>query len=120
MEADQRRADSILEGAPVGVFITEREDPSTFHFLCCGTAAPSPHPDAEPVQHYTSCPIWAAGLEIKEAERAFAPPARPEPQYAEGGATVTEEELDEEELTVIERWAEKKTSEQRKRARAAA
>ena len=73
MEEDQERRDSILEGAPVGVQIKAEDDPSTFWGFCCGTATPSLHPDRDPVAHYTSCPIWAAGQEIAAYERAFAP-----------------------------------------------
>lgn len=99
MERDARRADPILEGAPVGVFISAREDPSTLRFLCCGRDAPSLSPDAEPVRHYTSCPVWAAGQELDAAERAFAPASRPEPREGEeadvrvlSGAEMTPEE----------------------------
>lgn len=93
MEEDQSRRDSVLEGAPVGVFISAREDPSTFAFFCCGDAVPSTSPDADPVAHYTSCPIWAAGQEITAAERAFAPPVRPEVgDGADAGEPITEEE----------------------------
>lgn len=71
MERDRARADHILEGAPVGVFVKLREDPSTLLNFCCGTAAPAPTPD-QVVAHHTSCPVFAADREIGEAERAFA------------------------------------------------
>lgn len=73
MERDAQRADRILEGAPVGVMIRMRDDPSTLVNFCCGTGVPSPHPDTEPTQHYTSCPIYAADREVQQVEdRAFA------------------------------------------------
>lgn len=71
MERDQARADRILEGAPVGVYVKAREDPSTLFNFCCGTAPPSPHPD-QVVAHHTSCPIFAADREIADAERMYA------------------------------------------------
>lgn len=72
MERDAARADRILEGAPVGVFLSVKDDPSTILHFCCGTQAPSPDPDGEPVAHFSSCPVYLADHEIEQAERAFA------------------------------------------------
>lgn len=86
MEKDQARKDRILEGAPVGVFIRLRDDPSTLRNLCCGTAAPSPDPDT-PVAHYSSCPIYLADAEVSAAERMYAP--QPAPGFAPDPQLIT-------------------------------
>lgn len=90
MRDDQRRADSILEGAPVGVFISVKDDPSTLANLCCGQGEPVLSPDDLPNRefgqgHYSACPIYAAAQEIKAAERVFAAPDRsgPDPRNLE-------------------------------------
>lgn len=96
MEADSKRADPILEGAPIGVFISAKDDPTTLAAFCFGTAQPQPDPDVV-VAHYTSCPVWAAGREIEGAQRAFAmervkpaavPGVGPEPD------TLTQDEIE--------------------------
>lgn len=83
LERDQQRADPILEGAPVSVFIQARTDPSMIENFCAGQGDPLTDPDQMANRrygqgHYTGCPIWAAGVEINNAERAFAPRERPE------------------------------------------
>jgi hypothetical protein len=70
MERDSRRADRILEGSPVGVFVSAENDPKTLANFCFGTAAPTPDPDTV-VSHHTSCPVWIAGKEIDAQERTF-------------------------------------------------
>lgn len=82
MEADQARADSILEGAPVGVFISAGDDPSTWATLCTGQGDPVVDPDhlrerEFGMGHYSGCPIFLASLQIAALERAFAPKDRP-------------------------------------------
>lgn len=71
MEDDAKRADPILEGAPIGVFVRLCENPRTLARFCFGTAQPTPDPDVI-TDHYTSCPVYAAGKEIHGMERAFA------------------------------------------------
>lgn len=103
MEADAERADPILEGAPIGVFISERDDPSTFYRLCCGGEPPVTDLDAAieraraeevPIPaSYTACPIWAAGQEITAFERAFKPEPRPEPVAPGPGVTLDEPQV---------------------------
>lgn len=100
MERDQARADPILEGAPVGVFISERDDPSTYHNLCAGAGAPVLSPDELPWRafgqgHYSACPIFAAALEIRETERLFAPSVPGGAAAAWGGELpITDAELE--------------------------
>lgn len=110
MERDQARADRILEGAPVGVFITVRDDPSTIANLCAGRGDPVLSPDDLPrrpfgMGHYSGCPIFAAELEVREAEaRVFAAPDRseaPPPERRPGGAPLPGF-MDEGELEVSE------------------
>lgn len=77
MEADAARADSILEGSPVGVFIELGSDPSTIINLCCGQGEPLLSPDDLPSRpygmgHYTGCPIFAADRELSALERTYA------------------------------------------------
>lgn len=89
MENDAKRADPILEGAPIGVFISAGDDPSTLANLCCGKGEPVLSPDDLPARpfgygHYSACPVYAAGKEISEAERAFAPAAPEEPTWGDG------------------------------------
>lgn len=90
MERDAARADRILEGAPVGVFLTVKDDPSTIQHFCCGTQAPSPNPDGEPVAHFSSCPVYLADGEIESAQRAFALKA---PEETPGLEMVEEPEM---------------------------
>jgi hypothetical protein len=94
MEEDAKRADPILEGAPVGVFIRVREDPSTIANLCAGTGEPILDPDNPPPRefgkgHHTGCPIFCAGREIEQAqkamERAFKAPDRDAHDGSVGG-----------------------------------
>ncbi|HEX7088754.1 MAG TPA: hypothetical protein VF192_01390 [Longimicrobiales bacterium] len=79
MELDQARADPILEGAPVGVFISAREDPHTYFGFCAGDGQPTSDPDVV-TNHYTACPIYAAAKDWDVVERLFAPER---PQSAE-------------------------------------
>ena len=76
MEADQARADPILEGAPVGVVIRAVDNSSTLANLCCGQGEPVADPDDLRAReygqgHYTACPIWCASKEITAMERLF-------------------------------------------------
>lgn len=103
MEADQARADPILEGAPIGVVLRAHTDPSVLGNLCCGHGEPVVDPDdlrhrAFGQGHYTGCPVHIAGEEIKATERAFAPVARAEidpeaPGLDVGGMNVTQADL---------------------------
>lgn len=93
MAFDQARADPILEGAPVGVFVSVGDDPSTFFNLCAGQGGPVIDPDELPMRrfgegHYSACPIHLAQLEITRAERVFAAPERPEPAEPGPGASL--------------------------------
>jgi hypothetical protein len=99
MEADAARADPILEGAPTGVMISERDDPSTFLNFCTGTGEPLADPDDLTDRsygdgHYTGCPIWAAGRELDALGRAFSPPERGE--LPEGAEVAPQRIVDEE------------------------
>jgi hypothetical protein len=78
MERDQARADSILEGSPIGVELRWRTDPSTLAAFCYGEGPPSSSED--PSQHYTACPIWCAGKDIDLVERAFSAPEARNPE----------------------------------------
>jgi len=83
MEADQARADSILEGL-VPVFIRLADDPSTYFNLCAGQGEPVTTPEDLLTRefgdgHYTGCPVFAAQRELSNAERAFAPEERAAP-----------------------------------------
>lgn len=74
MERDAMRADPILEGAPIGVFVSEGEDPSTLMNMCCGQGAPIVDLAALPERdfgqgHYSACPIYEAGQSISEWEK---------------------------------------------------
>lgn len=94
MEFDAQRADPLLEGAPVGVFISKRDDPSTFVNFCAGQGEPLTDPDKMAERrmgegHYTACPIWAAAQELTELdrflkERTFKPEFEPEVASASG------------------------------------
>lgn len=65
---DSRRADSILEGAPIGVHIAALQDPSTLIRWCFGDGLPAVAPDRTPwVAHYTTCPVWLAEKELGQA-----------------------------------------------------
>lgn len=98
MERDQKRADPILEGAPVGIFIRIAEDPSTYFNLCAGQGDPLVSPDDLPNRswgqgHYSGCPIYAASVELKELDRLFAPEPTPETETGEvSGAVVDDDE----------------------------
>ena len=81
MEMDQARADPILEGAPVGVFVTAKDDPHTFFGWCAGTASmtggtdPRQTPDYDrdaPYDHFSACPIFQAAEDWNLVERLFA------------------------------------------------
>lgn len=76
MQRDAERADPIMEGAPVGIVITARDDPSVFFGFCCGTGMPTNDPD-KLVQHYSACPIYAADSEWERGKRLFAASATP-------------------------------------------
>lgn len=109
MERDQQRADPILEGAPVGVFISEGDDPSTYMNLCTGQGAPVLDPDELPLRefgmgHYTACPIHVAGMEVTAAERLFAPsdPGESVAAFSGPGADVGELEISDAELRLEE------------------
>jgi hypothetical protein len=103
MESDAQRADPLLEGAPVGVFISKRDDPSTFLNFCAGQGEPLIDPDAMADRrmgegHYTGCPIWAAAQEMNELDsylkqRLFAPEKRPEVDAEVAGGYVGPEEV---------------------------
>jgi hypothetical protein len=95
MERDQERADPIMEGAPVGVIISARDDASTFFAWCTGDGEPTTDPD-RPTMHHSACPIFAAEKEWNEVERLFGPVERP--ALAESG--VQPEELTDDEV----RW----------------
>lgn len=65
---DSRRADSILEGIAPGVYLAAWSDPSTLISWCFGTGLPQPYAEAgPPFDHYTTCPIWAAEKDLKQA-----------------------------------------------------
>lgn len=81
MELDQKRADRILEGAPVGEFISAKDDPHTYFGWCAGDGQPVADPD-QIANHYTSCPIFQAAKEWDFVERLFGAPERPEPSDA--------------------------------------
>lgn len=88
MKRDQERADPILEGAPVGVLITLRADPSTLANFCCGQGDVLVNPDdmvhrAFGMGHYTGCPMHCAEREWHEAERLFEADPEPELDLAE-------------------------------------
>jgi hypothetical protein len=85
MRRDSERADRILEGSPVGVRLTIRDDPTTIVNFCLGTGEPLAAPDlilerAYGDGHYTGCPVWLAGQEIDLVERAFAFERPPMPE----------------------------------------
>lgn len=67
-EADEARGDRILEGSPTGVIVSARDDPATFFGWCTGEGAPQLSPDGPLTQHYSCCPIYGAGVEIKQAK----------------------------------------------------
>jgi hypothetical protein len=73
MEADHKRADRILEGAPIGVVLSMREDPSMVFGFCLGDDDCPSHPDEQRggriPRHYLACPIYAADKEIEEASK---------------------------------------------------
>lgn len=100
MEADRAKADSVLEGAPVGVMIRVKDDPSTYFNLCAGQGQPVTTP--EDLQdrgwgqgHYTGCPVYAATVELAAAERAFAPKERaPTSAGGVGPERVTADDLE--------------------------
>jgi hypothetical protein len=101
MRADQERADSILEGAPIGVVLTMRDDPSMVFGFCLGDEAPVSHPDEQRggriPRHYTACPIYAADKEIEQvSKRLFGEMATGDdrlPRNAEGEPILDEEPL---------------------------
>lgn len=63
---DSRRADTILEGAPIGVWIAAVENPSTLIKWCFGDGLPQVDPDGHAeVAHYTTCPVWLAEYETR-------------------------------------------------------
>lgn len=70
MERDQARADRILEGAPVGVFVKASEDPHTYFNFCAGDGLPTTDPDVW-TKHYSSCPVYAASVEWNGMQRVF-------------------------------------------------
>src|SRR5438477_9807787 len=70
MARDAERVDKLMEGAPVGVVVSARDDPSVFFGFCCGTGSPTTDPDRL-VQHYSACPIFAADREWSEGMRLF-------------------------------------------------
>lgn len=88
IQQDARRADPILEGAPVGEVIRWRESPSFLANLCCGQGPPVAGPDSELRDrefgqgHHSACPIYSAGREIEfataEHKRAFEAPVQPD------------------------------------------
>jgi hypothetical protein len=72
MERDQARADRIMEGAPTGVVVAAREDPSTFFGFCCGEDDATVSPDTDRLHaHFSACPIFLADREWTAAERLF-------------------------------------------------
>lgn len=103
MEADQARADPILEGAPIPVVIRAHSDPSTLMNFCCGRGEPVLSPDDLRFRelgqgHHTGCPVYVAGHEIRAVERAFAPEVRAEvdpeaPGLDVGGLEVSAQDL---------------------------
>lgn len=70
MEHDQARADGILEGAPVGVFISETHDLMQLVTFCCGEGRPAEGPD-DMTPHHTACPIFLAAQEWDGVKRLF-------------------------------------------------
>jgi hypothetical protein len=68
---DSRRADSILEGSPIGVHIAALTDPSTLIKWCFGDGLPQVDPDANAyVASYTTCPVWLAEWEVRHLASA--------------------------------------------------
>lgn len=71
MEAEQRGADSILEGVEKGILNTLREDRAVVANFCCGDALPvtgEGDPDVEERHaHYTNCVVWQ---ELRKAQLA--------------------------------------------------
>lgn len=86
MERDQRRADPVMEGSPVGVVVSARKDPSTFFAWCTGTGEPTLDPDV-PAMHYSACPVFAAEKEWNEIERLFGE-VKQQPDADAGGLLV--------------------------------
>lgn len=89
MERDAQRADPILEGAPVGVYVKWADDPSILANLCYGQGEPLTNPDELATRdfgdgHYSGCPIYCAGREVEfataEGKRAFGAPEQPDLQ----------------------------------------
>lgn len=111
MERDQARADPILEGAPVGVVIQLKDDPSTLGNLCCGQGDPVPDPDHLRHRrfgdgHYTACPIFLADREIRQVEeRLFGEMPDGPRDVSETFANTGEQELTEDEEATV-RWLE--------------
>lgn len=94
MERDQARQDRILEGAPVGVVISGRDDPSTLFGFCCGTGAPQTSPDGPLTAHYTCCPIFAADREWDELQRRlFGSAERPNLEFEREEVSYEEEDM---------------------------
>lgn len=77
MELDSKQADPVLEGAPIGVFISAREDPHTFFGWCAGDGQPAADPE-QIANHYTSCPVFQAAKDWDLVKRLFAPDRPPE------------------------------------------
>jgi hypothetical protein len=83
MERDQARADRILEGSPVGVLVSARNDPTTFFGFCCGEDE-APNDPAAALEdriraHFSCCPVFLADREITSMEdRLFKTSRRPE------------------------------------------
>lgn len=106
MERDAQRADPILEGAPVGVNLTMRGDPSMVFGFCLGDDMPARHADEQRgdriPRHYTACPIYAADKEIEEAsKRLFGELVTGDdrlPKDAEGAPILEEEPLTDHEV----------------------
>lgn len=71
MQHDQARADGILEGAPVGVFVSERDDLMQLVTFCCGDGPPLDEVEGDMTPHHTACPIFQAAQEWDGVTRLF-------------------------------------------------
>lgn len=108
MERDQRRADRILEGAPVGVVLSVVDDASQVFGFCCGRDAPPADRDQAYAEaeaggrlpcSYALCPVWAAAEEWDEGVgRLFGAPERPETEVEDGSVQVGAEKPSQEEV----------------------
>lgn len=100
MAEDEKRADRILEGAPVGVIIEAKSDPSVFFGFCCGQGHPTSDPEKVD-EHFSSCPIFLADLEWTEGmKRLFEPAKDPVSAFMDQTAATPGLDIGEEKVTM--------------------